>query len=155
MFFEHKALYRSLKGQVPNDYYTTEIGKAKLVRDGEDVSIITYGSGVHCALETLEQNKSIAADLIDLRTLLPFDKSAILESVKKTGKAIILHEDTLIGGIGGELVAFITENCFEYLDAPVIRSASPDTPVPVSKNLEDAFLPNQRFEKQLKELLDY
>ena len=155
MFFEHKALYRSIKGEVPNDYYTTEIGKAILVKSGEDVSIITYGSGVHWAMEILEQDASISADLIDLRTLIPFDQDLIVESVKKTGKAIILHEDTLVGGIGGELVAFITENCFEYLDAPVIRSASLDTPVPVSKNLEDAFLPTKRFKQQLKELLAY
>ena len=155
MFFEHKALYRSIKGIVPNEYYTEEIGKAKVRATGKDVSIITYGAGVHWALKILDNDNSISADLIDLRTLMPFDENAIIESVKKTGKAIILHEDTLFGGIGGELAAFISENCFEYLDAPVFRSASLDTPVPVTKNLEDAFLPVKRFHKQLKELLEY
>jgi 2-oxoisovalerate dehydrogenase E1 component len=155
MFFEHKALYRSIAGDVPDDYYTVEIGKANLLREGNDLSIITYGYGVHWALETLDKNKEISADLIDLRTLLPFDRQAIIDSVKKTGKAIILHEDTLIGGIGGDLSAFITENCFEYLDAPVMRSASLDTPVPFASELEWNFLPKGRFEKQLVELFKY
>lgn len=155
LFFEHKALYRSISGEVPDDYYTTEIGKANLVRTGNDVSIITYGYGVHWALETLDKNTSIKADLLDLRTLIPFDKEAILETVKKTGKVIILHEDTLIGGIGAELSAFINENCFEYLDAPVIRSASLDTPIPFVSELEQNFLPKARFEKQLLELVNY
>ncbi len=155
LFFEHKALYRSISGEVPDDYYTTEIGKANLARTGNDVSIITYGYGVHWALETLDKNTSIKADLLDLRTLIPFDKEAILETVKKTGKVIILHEDTLIGGIGAELSAFINENCFEYLDAPVIRSASLDTPIPFVSELEQNFLPMVRFEKQLLELVNY
>ena len=155
LFFEHKALYRSVSGEVPDDYYTTEIGKANLVRTGNDVSIITYGYGVHWALETLDKNPAIKADLLDLRTLLPFDKDAILETVKKTGKVIILHEDTLIGGIGAELSAFINENFFEYLDAPVVRSASLDTPVPFVSELEQNFLPKARFEKQLMDLVEY
>jgi 2-oxoisovalerate dehydrogenase E1 component len=155
LFFEHKALYRSISGEVPDDYYTTEIGKANLVRIGNDVSIITYGYGVHWALETLDKNPTIKADLLDLRTLLPFDKEAILETVKKTGKVIILHEDTLMGGIGAELSAFINENCFEYLDAPVVRSASLDTPVPFVSELEQNFLPKARFEKQLMDLVNY
>ncbi len=155
LFFEHKALYRSISGEVPDDYYTTEIGKANLVRTGNDVSIITYGYGVHWALETLDKNPTIKADLLDLRTLLPFDKEAILETVKKTGKVIILHEDTMIGGIGAELSAFINENCFEYLDAPVVRSASLDTPVPFVSELEQNFLPKARFEKQLMDLYTY
>ncbi len=155
MFFEHKALYRSISGDVPDDYYTTEIGKANLVRSGNDVSIITYGFGVHWAIEALDKMPSIKADLLDLRTLLPFDREAILETVKKTGKVIILHEDTLIGGIGAELSAFINEHCFEYLDAPVVRSASLDTPVPFTSELEWNFLPKARFEKQLNELVNY
>lgn len=155
MYFEHKALYRSITGQVPDDYFTTEIGKANLIKKGNDVSIITYGFGVHWALEVLEKNQNIFADLLDLRTLLPFDKGAILETVKKTGKVIILHEDTLIGGIGAELSAFINEHCFEYLDAPVVRSASLDTPVPFATELEWNFLPKDRFEKQLIDLINY
>lgn len=155
MFFEHKALYRSIAEDVFDDYFTLEIGKANLLKEGDSVSIITYGFGVHWALETLANNPGISADLIDLRTLLPFDRNAILSSVKKTGRVIILHEDTLIGGIGGEISAFITENCFEYLDAPVVRSASLDTPVPFASELEWNFLPKKRFEKQLLDLLKY
>ncbi|MBL4752886.1 MAG: dehydrogenase E1 component subunit alpha/beta [Flavobacteriales bacterium] len=155
MFFEHKALYRSVKEEVHADYYTTEIGKAKLIREGTSVSIITYGSGVHWALEVLDNNPEISADLIDLRTLMPFDEAAILTSVKKTNRAIILHEDSLIGGIGGELSSFISEHCFEFLDAPVMRSGSLDTPIPFSANLEEAFLPQSRFVEQLKKVLNY
>ncbi|MBL4656493.1 MAG: dehydrogenase E1 component subunit alpha/beta [Flavobacteriales bacterium] len=153
MFFEQKSLYRSVKEDVNEDYFTTEIGKARIVRGGTDISIITYGIGVHWALEVLEKHPDISADLIDLRTLMPFDQSAILNSVKKTGRAIILHEDTLIGGIGGEISAFISERCFEFLDGPVLRSAGLDTPIPFSANLEEAFLPNQRFAEQLKKAL--
>jgi len=155
MFFEHKAMYRSLSGNIPDDFYTIEIGKANLVNNGSQVSIITYGMGVHWATETLKKHPEISADILDLRTLLPFDGAAIIESVNKTGKAIILHEDTLIGGIGGELSAFITENCFHKLDAPVIRSASLDTPIPFSPQLENNFLPKERFEKQLLDLVNY
>lgn len=155
LFFEHKALYRSISQEVPDDYFTIEIGKACKLRSGNDVSIITYGVGVHWALELLDNNPSISADLIDLRTLLPFDKEAIAETVKKTGKVILLHEDTLIGGLAGELSAFICEHYFEYLDAPVIRCASLDTPVPFALELEANFLPKGRFEKQLKALLNY
>lgn len=155
MFFEHKALYRSISGPVTNEYFSIEIGKANLIKQGSDVSIITYGYGVHWALETLEKHPEIEADLIDLRTLLPFDKEAILNSVRKTGRCIILHEDTLIGGIGGEISAFIMENAFEHLDAPVARCASLDTPVPFSLELEANFLPKGRFEKQLLDLLNY
>lgn len=155
MFFEHKAMYRSLSGNIPDDFYTIEIGKANLVNSGSQVSIITYGMGVHWATETLKKHPEISADILDLRTLLPFDGAAIIESVNKTGKAIILHEDTLIGGIGGELSAFITENCFHKLDAPVVRSASLDTPIPFSPQLENNFLPKERFEKQLLDLVNY
>jgi 2-oxoisovalerate dehydrogenase E1 component len=155
MFFEHKALYRSISEEVPDDYFTIEIGKAKLLREGDEVSIITYGAGVHWALEVFDKNPQISADLVDLRTLLPFDKKAIADSVKKTGKVIILHEDTLIGGIAGEISAFISEHCFEYLDAPIMRSASLDTPVPFALELEANFLPKGRFEKQLIALINY
>jgi 2-oxoisovalerate dehydrogenase E1 component len=155
MFFEHKALYRSVSGPVPEAYYTIEIGKANLVTKGDDVSIITYGAGVHWALETLNENPEVSADLLDLRTLLPFDKEAILASVKKTGKAIVLHEDCLTGGFSGEIASFITETCFENLDAPVMRCASLDTPVPFAIPLENNFLPRQRFGEMLKLLIAY
>lgn len=155
LVFEHKALYRSITEEVPNDYYTLEIGKAQLVRDGNDLTIITYGMGVHWAQEILDLHTDICADLLDLRTLLPLDKNAIFESVKRTGKAIVLHEDCLTGGIGGEISALITENCFDQLDAPVIRSASLDTPVPFATNLENNFLPKKRFEEQLLALYNY
>jgi len=155
MYFEHKALYRSISGDVPQGYYNIELGKANLLRRGENVTIITYGFGVHWALEVLNRNPDISADLIDLRTLVPLDTETICESVKRTGKAIVLHECTLTGGIGGEIAARINENCFEYLDAPVVRSASLDTPVPFASALEWNFLPKQRFEHQLKDLVAY
>ncbi|HTA28796.1 MAG TPA: dehydrogenase E1 component subunit alpha/beta [Bacteroidia bacterium] len=155
MFFEHKALYRSITEDIPDDYYTVEIGKARRVKEGNDVSIITYGFGVHWALEALKNMPEVSADLIDLRTLLPLDTETIYESVKKTGRVIILHEDTFTGGIGGELSALINENCFQYLDAPVIRCASLDTPIPMGNELEWDFLPKARFTSQLKQLLDY
>ena len=155
MYFEHKALYRSLSGSVSDDYFTIEIGKANRIKTGNDISIITYGMGVHWALDVLKNNPEISADLIDLRTLAPLDKAAILESVKKTGRAIVLHEDCMIGGFGADLSAMIADECFEYLDAPVKRSASMDTPVPFAYELEDDFLAKARFETQLKELLSY
>ncbi|MDA1009654.1 MAG: dehydrogenase E1 component subunit alpha/beta, partial [Bacteroidetes bacterium] len=140
MFFEHKALYRSFSEPVCDDYFTIEIGKAKLIAEGNDVSIISYGMGVHWALEVLKNNPVISADLIDLRTLVPLDKDAILNSVKKTGKAIVLHEDCMMGGFGADIASIISDSCFEYLDAPVKRSASIDTPVPFARELEDKFL---------------
>lgn len=149
MFFEHKALYRGVESHVPEDYYTIEIGKAKLVQEGEDVSIITYGSGVHWATAATQ---NLSADVLDLRTLLPFDKAAIAATVKKTGKVLVLHEDTLTGGIGAEIAAWITENLFEYLDAPVMRCASLDTPVPFAIALEKNFLAQSRLQKKLDEL---
>ncbi len=155
MVFEHKALYRSKSEEVYDDYYTLEIGKANLLREGKQVTIVTYGMGVHWALDFLDKKPQVQADLIDLRTLLPLDKDAIFDSVKKTGRAIVLHEDCLTGGIGGEIVALINENCFENLDAPVVRSASLDTPVPFASELEKDFLPKERFEKQITQLLEY
>jgi len=155
MYFEHKALYRSLSGMVSDAYFTTEIGKANRIKIGADVSIITYGMGVHWALEVLKNNPDISADLIDLRTLVPLDKLFVLDSVKKTGRAIVLHEDCMIGGFGADLSAMIADECFEYLDAPVKRSASIDTPVPFAHELEDEFLAKARFETQLKDLISY
>jgi len=155
MFFEHKALYRSISEEVFDDYFTIPIGKANVLRSGNDLTIITYGFGVHWALEVLDKHPEINADLIDLRTLLPLDEETVFESVAKTGKAIILHEDTLTGGIGGELSARIMEHCFEKLDAPVMRSASLDTPVPFSAELEQNFLAKDRFEAQLLQLFNY
>ena len=154
MYFEHKALYRTLSEYVSDDYFTIEIGKGNLILSGNDVSIITYGMGVHWALEVLENN-NISADLIDLRTLVPLDRLIIIDSVKKTGRAIILHEDCMIGGFGADISAIISDECFEYLDAPVKRSASLDTPVPFAYELEDEFLAKSRFETQLKDLLSY
>ena len=155
MFFEHKALYRSLSGNVSNDYFITEIGKANLIKKGNNISVITYGIGVHWALDVLKNNPDISADLVDLRTLVPLDKDMVLNSVKKTGKAIVLHEDCMIGGFGADLASIISDECFEFLDAPVRRSASIDTPVPFAIDLEDTFLAKKRFETQLKELLSY
>ncbi|MES2621234.1 MAG: dehydrogenase E1 component subunit alpha/beta [Bacteroidota bacterium] len=155
MYFEHKALYRSIEGEVPEDYYTLEIGKAKLIAEGEEVSIITYGAGVHWAMELVSQSTNISADILDLRTLLPFDKEAIEATVKKTGKVLVLHEDTLIGGIGAEISAWITENFFEYLDAPVMRCASLDTPVPFAISLENNFLAKGKLKSKLQELIAY
>jgi 2-oxoisovalerate dehydrogenase E1 component len=155
MFFEHKALYRSISEDVYDDYFTLPIGKSKLLREGNQVSIITYGFGVHWALDVLEKHPNIDADLLDLRSLMPLDEEAIYASVRKTGRAIILHEDCLTGGIGGEIAARIMENCFEQLDAPIIRSASLDTPIPFSEELEQNFLPKLRFEEQLLKLVAY
>ena len=155
MFFEHKALYRGLSGDVCDDYFITQIGKAKLITEGNQISIISYGMGVHWALEVLEKNPDISADLIDLRTLVPLDKDLIINSVKKTGKVIILHEDCMMGGFGADLAAIISDECFEYLDAPVKRSASIDTPVPFASELENNFLAKSTFEEQLINLLKY
>ncbi len=155
LFFEHKALYRSIRQDVPTDYYTLPFGKAALLKEGEAVTIITYGSGVHWALETLENNSDISADLLDLRTLQPLDKEAILNSVKKTGKAIILQEDSMFGGIASDISAMLMEECFEYLDAPVKRVASMETPIPFAPQLEQQYLAKGKFESALKELLNY
>jgi len=155
MFFEHKGMYRSINEDVPDEYYTIPFGKARLVKEGGDVTIVSYGLGVHWALEYLAENPNISADLIDLRTLAPLDIEAIYASTKKTGKVMVLHEDTLTGGIGGEIAALITENCFKYLDAPVMREGSLDTPVPMNADLEQNFLPKERFKKKMQTLLLY
>jgi len=154
MYFEHKALYRSLSGPVPEGFYTTEIGRARQVRTGQDVSIITYGLGVRWA-EAVADEMGISADIVDLRTLLPLDYEAIAVSVRRTNRVLVLHEDTLFGGIGGEVAAWIAEHLFQYLDAPVVRSASLDTPVPFAVPLEQNFLPTQRLREQLRNLLAY
>ncbi|MFC0777297.1 thiamine pyrophosphate-dependent enzyme [Flavobacterium sp. HJSW_4] len=155
LFFEHKLLYRSIYQDVPTDYYTIPLGKAALVKEGKSVTIISFGAPVHWALDTLAKHPEIDADLIDLRTLQPLDTKTIFESVKKTGKAIIYQEDTMFGGIASDISALIMENCFEYLDAPVKRVASLDSPIPFTKALEDQFLPRDRFEETLLELLRY
>lgn len=155
MFFEHKALYRSISGPVPEGYYTIEIGKAKLVQEGEDLSIITYGSGVHWALEYAAQHPERSINILDLRSLLPLDYEAIAAAVKRTGKVLLLHEATLTGGIGGELAAWIGEHCFEHLDAPVVRCASLDTPVPFAIELEQNFLAKKRLDAAIDRLLAY
>jgi 2-oxoisovalerate dehydrogenase E1 component len=154
LFFEHKALYRSVSGLVPDDYYSIEIGKADLTKQGDDITVITYGSGVHWAVDVCAE-LNIQADIIDLRTLLPIDWETIKTSVSKTGKAIILHEDTLTGGIGGEIAAYIGEHLFEKLDAPIIRIGSLDTPVPFFILLEQNFLPKERFKMALDKLMKY
>ena len=155
LFFEHKGLYRSIKEEIPSDYYTVEIGKAAIVSEGKDFTIITYGAGVHWAKEALTKFPETSAEIIDLRTLLPLDTESIYTAVKKTGKVIVLHEDCMMGGIGGELAALISENCFEYLDAPVIRVASLDTPVPFAVALEEQFLPKERLISAISSLLNY
>jgi 2-oxoisovalerate dehydrogenase E1 component len=155
LFFEHKQLYRSVYQEVPKDYYTLPLGKAALLKEGTEITIIAFGAAVHWALETLEKNNTISADVLDLRTLQPLDAEAIYASVKKTGKVIIYQEDSLFGGIASDLSAMIMENCFEYLDGPVKRVASLETPIPFTKALEDQYLPKGRFEECLLELIKY
>ncbi|MGC6429380.1 MAG: alpha-ketoacid dehydrogenase subunit alpha/beta [Flavobacteriales bacterium] len=155
MFFEHKALYRSVYEDVHEEYYTLEIGKSKCIKEGNDITIISYGAGVHWALEYLEENNNISADLIDLRTLVPLDEETIFKSVRKTSKVVIVHEDCLVGGYGAELSALITEHCFEFLDAPIKRVASLNSPVPFAHSLENNFLPKQRMKQVIDELLSY
>ena len=155
MYFEHKALYRSITEDVSEDYFTIPFGQARLVKEGNDLTIVTYGLGVHWAIEALSNNPNIQADLIDLRTLAPLDTETIYASVRKTGKVIVMHEDTLTGGIAGEIAALITEHCFDYLDAPVMREGSLDTPVPMNVDLENNFLPKERFVEKLLKLWTY
>ena len=155
LFFEHKALYRSIYQEVSDDYFTVELGKASLLKEGNDVTIISYGAGVHWALDTLKTHTEISADLIDLRTLQPLDVATIYASVRKTGKAIFLQEDSLFGSIASDVAALITEHCFESLDAPVKRVASIETPIPFQGELEKQYLPKHRFAAELKTLLEY
>jgi 2-oxoisovalerate dehydrogenase E1 component len=155
LYFEHKALYRTIRQEVPIDYYTIPFGKAALLKEGNDITIISYGAAVHWALETLEKHPAINADLIDLRSLCPLDTEAILNSVKKTGKVIILQEDSLFGGIASDISAMIMEECFECLDAPVKRVGSLDTPIPFIDQLEEQYLPKKRFEEELLKLYKF
>ncbi|WP_162428323.1 alpha-ketoacid dehydrogenase subunit alpha/beta [Pontibacter pudoricolor] len=155
MYFEHKLLYRSISQDIPDDYYTIEIGKAKTVAEGEDLSIITYGMGVHWAKQLQQEMPGTSIEILDLRSLLPWDKEAVRNTVARTGRVIILHEDTLTGGIGGEIAAWIGENCFEHLDGPVARVASLDTAIPFAPPLEAEFLPKQRLREKVEAILAY
>jgi len=155
MFFEHKALYRSISGPVPDNYYSIEFGKARLVQEGTDATIVAYGFAVHWAMEYLAKHPELSVDLIDLRTLIPWDKETVINSIKKTGRAMIFHEDTQVGGFGAEIAAFLAEHCFDMLDAPIIRCASLETPIPMNVALEENFLPKERFAGSLETLLNY
>jgi 2-oxoisovalerate dehydrogenase E1 component len=148
-------MYRSISGHVPESYYEVEIGKASVVKEGDDLSIITYGAAVHWASEYQQQHPDTSINILDLRTLQPLDYEAIRSTVKKTGKVIILHEDTLTGGIGGEIAAWISEHCFDLLDAPVFRCASLDTPVPFNPLLEQNFLAKSRLDEYVQKLFKY
>ncbi len=155
MFFEHKVLYRSHKETIPDDYYTVAIGKANLVSEGKDLSIITYGMGVHWAKEIIKEMPAVSADILDLRTLLPWDTKAVADTVKKTNRVLVLHEDTLTGGVGAEISAWINEHYFTYLDAPVVRVASLDTPIPFAPTLEQNFLPKTKLKEKIEQLLNF
>ena len=155
LFFEHKALYRSISGPVPEGTYEVQIGRARVVQEGEDLTIITYGAGVHWAIEFAGKHQDLSIYILDLRTLAPLDYHSIEEAVKETGKALVLHEDTMVGGIGGEITAWISEHCFEYLDAPVVRCASLDTPVPFNLELEQQFLAKSRLAEAIDKLMMY
>ncbi len=155
MFFEHKGLYRSIRQEVPKDYYTIPFGEASLLKEGDELTIISYGAAVHWTLETLLEFPNLNADLLDLRSLQPLDTKKIFESVKKTGKVLIVAEDSVFGSIASDLSALITENCFEYLDAAVVRVGSLETPIPFAKQLEENYLPKNKISKKLKELIDY
>lgn len=155
LFFEHKALYRSVYQDVPSDYYTLPIGKGKLLQEGSDISLVTYGAGVHWALELIEEGLDMSIDLIDLRSLQPLDIEMVFESVRKTGKILLLQEDTLFGGIMSDIAAAVAEECFECLDGPVMRVGSLETPVPFAKHLEEQYLPKKRLREQLQALHRY
>ena len=155
LYFEHKALYRSISGPVPSDYYEIEIGKARVVQEGNDISIITYGAGVHWAMDYAKNHTDISIYILDLRTLLPLDHDAIGNAVAATGKVLLLHEDNLTGGIGGEIAAWIAEHCFEKLDAPVMRCASLDTPIPFNLELEKNFMAYSRLGEMVEQLINY
>jgi 2-oxoisovalerate dehydrogenase E1 component len=155
LYFEHKALYRSISGHVPTEYYEVEIGKARLVQAGDDISIITYGAGVHWALDYAKNHPELSLHIVDLRTLLPLDYAAIKAAVAATGKVLLLHEDTLVGGLGGEVAAWIAEHCFEMLDAPVMRCAGLDTPIPFNLELEKNFMAYSRLHGCVERLMEY
>ena len=155
LYFEHKALYRSISGPVPEAYYEVEIGKGRTVQDGDDLSIITYGAGVHWAQDYAMSHPELSIYILDLRTLLPLDFEAIRTAVARTGKVLVLHEDTLTGGVGAEVAAWIAENCFQLLDAPVHRCASIDTPIPFNGTLEKNFLASARLDEYVQKILAY
>ena len=155
MYFEHKALYRSQVEEVYEDYFTIEIGKARVVREGTDITIVTYGAGVHWAMEALDNNPNISGEVVDLRTLVPWDKQAVVNSLAKTGKLLVLEEAVDTGSFGGTIVAYISEHCFEYLDGPVVKVSSMDTPVPFNPALEEQFLAKNRLSKKLREAVAY
>jgi len=155
MFFEHKYLYRSIREEVPEGYYTVDITKANVVKEGQDLTILTYGLGVNWAKNFADANEDNDIEVIDLRTLLPLDMDTIESSVRKTGRVIVLHEDCMTGGIGAEISARLTESCFEYLDAPIMRVASLDTPVPFAEDLEQQFLPEKRLHEAIEKLSKY
>lgn len=155
MFFEHKALYRAISGNVPEDYYSLEIGKARVVQEGDDVTIITYGAGVHWAKEWADKNSDTSVYILDLRTLLPLDYDAIKTAVEATGRVLVLHEDTLFGGIGGEISAWINEHCFISLDAPVMRCGSLETPIPFAIELEQQFMAKAHLDGAMEKVLAY
>jgi len=156
LFFEHKHLYRRIKGEVPDERYATPIGKARIHQEGEDVSVITWGAMVYTATEAAKQLDDVSVEIVDLRSIMPWDKEAVLASARKTSKVLVLHEDTRSGGFGGEIAATIAEEAFEDLDAPVKRIAAPDTPVPFSPVLEKAFIPQvDDVVAGLRELAEY
>ena len=155
LFFEHKFLYRSIEGPVPEDYYTIPFGEAAVVQKGNDATVVTYGMGVHWAKAVAASISGVSIEIIDLRTLLPWDKETVARSVEKTGKCLVLHEATLVGGFGGEIAATVQEQCFRFLDAPVMRVGSLETPVPFNHELEQQFLARHGLHEKLKQLLDY
>jgi 2-oxoisovalerate dehydrogenase E1 component len=155
MYFEHKYMYRSVSGEVPEGDYYVEIGKAKVIQEGTIASIITYGLGVHWAIEYAAKHPGLAVEIIDLRSLQPWDKEAVEQSARKTGRVLVLQEDTLTNGFGSEIAAHIAEHCFIHLDAPVMRCASLDTAIPMNKELEDQFLAKARLEETMDKLLNY
>ncbi|GGH13005.1 alpha-ketoacid dehydrogenase subunit alpha/beta [Mucilaginibacter phyllosphaerae] len=155
MYFEHKGLYRSISGNVPDEDYYVEIGKAKIVREGTKASIITFGLGVHWALEYADKHPDQSIEILDLRSLQPWDKEAVVRTVHKTSKVLVLHEDTLTSGFGGEIAAYIGEHCFKHLDAPVMRCASLDTAIPMNKALEDQFMAKARLAEVMDALLKF
>jgi len=155
LFFEHKALYRSIRQEVPMDYYTLPLGKASVIKEGEKITIITYGAGVHWALDAINEMQLENVELIDLRSLQPLDKEAIINSVKKTGKVLVLTEDSIFGSLASEISAIISEECFEYLDAPVMRLGSAETPIPFALALEEGYLPKTKLKEKIQQLIDY
>jgi len=155
IFFEHKYLYRSISEEIADEPYAIEIGKARVVQEGKQASIITYGLGVHWALDYVKNHPDESIEVVDLRSLQPWDKEAVEASVKKTGRVLILHEDTLTNGFGGEIAAHLAEHCFSHLDAPIKRCASLDTAIPMNKALEDQFLAKARLEEMMEKLLRY